>query len=186
MVFVDKNDDGVINDDDKVYKGSAFPDITYSLRGNFNYKNFDLNLFFQGVSGSTAFNGFKLGSVYNIGQGNPVVNLSADAIDTWHPGNTGSSNFRLSHRDDNGNLTTASDFWLEDTSYLRLKNITLGYTFEKIKSIDRLRVYVTGENLFTITNYSGLDPEVGLNNNGLDGGQYPVSKTFTFGLNLAF
>lgn len=186
LVFIDRNEDGVINDNDKVYKGSAFPDITYSLRGNFNYKNFDLNIFFQGVSGSTAFNGFKLGSVYNIGQGNPVVNLSADAIDTWHPGNTGSSNFRLSHRDDNGNLTTASDFWLEDTSYLRLKNVTLGYTFNKIKSIDRLRVYVAGENLFTVTDYSGLDPEVGLNNNGLDGGQYPVSKVFTFGLNLAF
>ncbi len=186
LVFVDRNGDNVINDNDKVYKGSAFPDLTYSLRGNFNYKNFDLNIFFQGVSGSTAFNGFKLGSVYNIGQGNPEINLSVDAIDTWHPGNTGSSNFRLSHRDDNGNLTTASDFWLEDTSYLRLKNITLGYTFNDLKVIDRLRVYVTGENLFTITDYSGLDPEVGLNNNGLDGGQYPVSKVFTFGLNFAF
>lgn len=186
LVFIDRDGDGVINDNDKVFKGSAFPDLTYSLTGNFKYKNFDLNIFFQGVSGSTAFNGFKLGSVYSIGLGNPEVNFSADAIDTWHPGNTGSSNFRLSNRDDNGNLTTASDFWLEDTSYLRLKNLTVGYTFSQFKSIDRLRLYVTGENLFTITDYSGLDPEVGLNNNGLDGGQYPVSRTLTFGLNIGF
>ena len=186
LVFIDRNDDDVINDNDKVYKGSAFPDLTYALTGSFEYKNFDLNIFFQGVSGSTAFNGFKLSSVYSIGQGNEFINLSADAIDTWHPGNTGSSNFRLSERDDNANLTTASDFWLEDTSYLRLKNITVGYTFNKLKLIDRLRVYVTGENLITITDYSGLDPEVGLSNNGLDGGQYPVAKVFTFGVNLAF
>jgi len=183
LKFKDNNNDGVISDLDSRYKGSAFPDFTYALNGNFNYKNFDLSLFFQGVTGSKAYNGFKLTTVYPAQSSVAYANLSADAIDTWHPGNTGSSNFRLSRTDPNDNIRK-SDFWLEDTSYLRLKNITIGYTFSKIKSIDRLRIYTTGQNVFTITDYSGLDPEVA--NRGIDGGQYPVSRVFTLGLNLSF
>jgi TonB-linked SusC/RagA family outer membrane protein len=184
LKFVDQNNDGKISDDDKVFKGSAFPDFTYNINADFNYKNFDLRIFFQGVSGSSAYNGFKLTTVYpaqtSVG---PEANLSADAIDTWHPGNMGSSNFKLSEGDANGNLRE-SDFWIEDTSYLRLKNVTLGYTFSNIKGIDRLRIYAAGENLFTATSYSGLDPEVG--NKGIDGGQYPVATTFTLGVNFGF
>ena len=182
LKFIDHNEDGRITDADRVTRGSAFPDITYAFNADFNYKNFDMRVFLQGVSGSSAYNGLKLTTVYpNQTSVGPEANLSADAIDTWSPTNTGSSNFRLGGAGDN---LRPSDFWIEDTSYLRLKNVTIGYTFPEIKGISRLRVYAAGENLFTITDYSGLDPEVG--NRGLDGGQYPLATTFTIGLNVGF
>jgi TonB-linked SusC/RagA family outer membrane protein len=182
LKFIDQNGDGKITDDDRVTRGSAFPNITYALNADFNYKNFDMRVFIQGVNGSSAYNGFKLTTVYpNQTSVGPEANLSADAMDTWSPTNTGSSNFRLGGAGDN---LRPSDFWIEDTSYLRLKNVTIGYTFPEIKGISRLRVYAAGENLFTITDYSGLDPEVG--NRGLDGGQYPLATTFTIGLNVGF
>lgn len=182
LKFVDHNGDGRISDEDRVTRGSAFPDITYAFNADFNYKNFDMRVFLQGVSGSSAYNGFKLTTVYpNQTSVGPEANLSADAMDTWSPTNTGSSNFRLGGAGDN---LRPSDFWIEDTSYLRLKNVTIGYTFPEVKGINRLRVYAAGENLFTLTDYSGLDPEVG--NRGLDGGQYPVATTFSIGLNVGF
>ena len=182
LKFIDHSGDGEIDDDDRVFKGSAFPDFTYSFNGDFNYKNFDMRIFLQGVSGSSAYNGFKLTTVYpKQASVTEEANLSVDAIDTWSPTNTGSSNFRLAGAGDN--LKT-SDFWIEDTSYLRLKNATIGYTFPEVKGINRLRIYVAGENVFTLTDYSGLDPEV--TNRGLDGGQYPVATTFSIGLNLSF
>jgi TonB-linked SusC/RagA family outer membrane protein len=182
LKFIDHNNDGRITDEDRVTRGSAFPDITYAFNADFNYKNFDMRIFLQGVSGSSAYNGFKLTTVYpNQTSVGPEANLSADAIDTWSPTNAGSSNFRLGGAGDN---LRPSDFWIEDTSYLRLKNVTVGYTFPEIKGISRLRIYAAGENLFTITDYSGLDPEVG--NRGLDGGQYPTATTFSIGLNVGF
>ena len=181
--FKDQNGDGEINGDDKVYKGSSFPNFTYGLNANFNYKNFDFSFFFQGVSGSTAYNGFNITTVYPAQTSVAGANLSAEAINTWHPGNTSGTNFRLSLNDPNNNLRP-SDFWLESTDYLRLKNLVIGYTFSEVKIFDRLRAYASAQNLFTITNYSGLDPEV--TNKGIDGGQYPVSRVFTLGLNLSF
>ncbi|WP_420603665.1 SusC/RagA family TonB-linked outer membrane protein [Flagellimonas sp.] len=181
--FKDQNGDGEINGDDKVYKGSSFPNFTYGLNANFNYKNFDFSFFFQGVSGSTAYNGFNITTVYPAQTSVAGANLSAEAINTWHPGNTSGTNFRLSLNDPNNNLRP-SDFWLESTDYLRLKNLVIGYTFSEVKIFDRLRAYASAQNLFTITNYSGLDPEVA--NKGIDGGQYPVSRVFTLGLNLSF
>ena len=183
LIFKDQNGDGEINGDDKVYKGNAFPDFTYGLNASFNYKKFDLTFFFQGVSGATAYNGFKLTTVYPAQTSVAGANLSADAINTWHPGNTGGSLFRLSNNDPNNNLRP-SDFWLESTDYLRLKNLAVGYTIPNMKSFDRVRIYASAQNLFTITNYSGLDPEV--SNRGIDGGQYPVSRVFTLGLNVSF
>lgn len=181
----DVNGDGIIDAEDQTFQGTALPDVTYSINGDFNYKNFDLRVFFQGVSGSKAFNGFKYTTVY---QGQTSVpedaNLSIDVLDTWSPTNTGASNFRA---DGFGGFNeVASDFWIEDTSYFRLKNVTVGYTFPVAGVFSRFRIYAAAENLFTMTNYSGLDPEIGLNNNGLDGGQYPISKTITLGLNIAF
>lgn len=183
LIFKDQNGDGVINGEDKVYKGSSFPELTYGINANFEYSNFDFSLFLQGVKGSKAYNGFKITTVYPAQTSVAGANLSADAINTWHPGNTSATNFRLSNNDPNNNLRP-SDFWLESTDYLRLKDITIGYSFPKSKFYSRLRTYISAQNVFTITNYSGLDPEV--NNKGIDGGQYPVSRVFNLGLNLSF
>ena len=117
------------------------------LSFDFNYKNFDIRVFLQGVSGSSAYNDFKLTTVYpNQTSVGPEANLSADAMDTWSPTNTESSNFRLGGAGDN---LRPSDFWIEDTSYLRLKNVTIRYTFPEVKGINRIRVYAARENLFT-------------------------------------
>ncbi len=179
--FVDQNNDGKIDDLDKVYKGNAFPDFTYGFNAKINYKNFDLSMFLQGTKGAVAYNGFKITTVYPAQTSVSRANLSAEAQNTWSPNNTGAELFRLSDNDPNDNLRP-SDFWLESTDYLRLKNLTLGYNFNPTDKIKNLRVYVSAQNLFTITKYSGLDPEVA--NKGIDGGQYPIGRIILFGVNM--
>jgi len=179
--FIDQNNDGVIDDDDRVFKGSAFPTVSYGLNFSANYKKFDFSIFLQGTQGGVAYNGYKLTTTYPAHTSVSGSNLLDTALDTWHPGNPNASNPRLSIDDPNGNIQP-SDFWLEDTDYLRLKNISVGYTLPKSPYFDKLRIYATGQNVLTWTNYSGLDPEV--SNRGVDGGQYPVARTFTLGFNL--
>jgi TonB-linked SusC/RagA family outer membrane protein len=186
LKFVDYNDDGQINDDDRQYMGSYLPKWTYSFGASAEWKGFDFSFFFQGVSGVNIFNGFKMMGLTGRGVGSYML---ADALDSWTY-NHQSSIPRLSLADTNENFDKPSDFLLEDGSYLRLKNITVGYTLPKslmanIGTPDLgLRVYVSGENLLTFTEYTGFDPEVG--NLGLDAGTYPVARTFTFGVNLSF
>lgn len=182
--FVDFNNDGKISDDDRQFQGSYAPTFTYGLNAFFEYKNFDLNIAFQGVSGNKIFNGVKV-MTYAAGQG---WNMSKDVLNSWGY-NKNSDIPLISMSDSNGNYSTVSDFFLEDGSYLRVKNITLGYTLPKSvfgnkAGAPSLRAYVSGENLLTITDYSGMDPEVG--NNGLDGGTYPVSRVISLGINLSF
>lgn len=185
LKFIDANGDGIINDDDRQYKDSYSPKFTYGLNAAFSYKNFDLGLSLQGVGGNKIFNGVKV-MTYAAGQG---WNMSKDVLNSW--GYNSDSNIPLiSMADKNGNFSTVSDFFLEDGGYLRVKNLTLGYTVPKnlfgrhASQAPNLRVYVSGENLLTFTKYSGMDPEVG--NYGLDGGTYPVSRVVSFGLNLTF
>ncbi|MEG1616390.1 MAG: TonB-dependent receptor [Bacteroidales bacterium] len=184
LKFKDANGDGIINEDDRVFKGSYTPKFTYGLNASFSYKNFDLGLSLQGVGGNKIFNGVKV-MTYAAGQG---WNMSSDVLDSWAY-NKNSDIPLVSMTDKNGNFSTVSDFFLEDGDYLRLKNLTLGYTmpkklFGKTASAPQLRMYVSGENLLTLTKYSGMDPEVG--NYGIDGGTYPVSRVVSFGLNLSF
>ncbi|MCC8198133.1 MAG: TonB-dependent receptor [Tannerellaceae bacterium] len=184
LKFVDANGDGIISDDDRQFMGSYTPKVTYGINGSFAYKNFDLSFSIQGVAGNKIFNGMKV-MTYAAGQG---WNMSKDVLDAWNY-NKNSDIPLISMSDSNGNFSTVSDFFLENGSYARLKNLTLGYTFPKTlfgnpASAPLLRAYLTGENLFTITNYSGMDPEVG--NEGVDGGRYPVSRVFSVGVNLTF
>jgi len=184
LKFVDTNGNGIINDEDRQFMGSYTPKVTYGLNGSFAYKNIDLSFSLQGVAGNKIFNGVKV-MTYAAGQG---WNMSKDVLDAWNY-NKNSNIPLISMSDSNGNYSTVSDFFLENGSYARLKNLTVGYTFPKalfgnVASAPLLRVYATGENLFTITNYSGMDPEVG--NEGVDGGTYPVSRVFSVGLNLTF
>lgn len=185
LKYVDQNGDGRINNDDNVYMGSALPGLTYGFGAGLKYEGFDFALFFQGISDVKVFNGFKLMGLTGRMQGN---NMLSDVLKSWdYDKKSGIPRLAL-HSDPNGNYTRASDFYLEDGSYLRIKNVTLGYTlpksvFEKIgMQGSSLRVYFNVENLFTFTKYTGFDPEVG--NNGLDGGRYPVPRTFSLGLNL--
>ncbi len=179
--FVDQNGDMVINNDDRTYKGSSFPTTTFGFNGNFTYKNFDFSIFIQGASGAYAYNGYKFTTTYPAHTSIAGANLSDFALDTWSPSNPNASNPRLSIDDPNQNIRM-SDFWLESTDYVRIKNLSVGYSLKANSVYDALRIYATAQNLYTWTNYSGLDPEVG--NRGVDGGQYPVSRVFTLGFNV--
>lgn len=187
LKFVDRNGDGIINNDDNKYMGSALPGITYGFGAGLKYEGFDFAMFFQGIRDVKVFNGFKLMGLTGRMQGN---NMLTDILDSWNYNpNSGIPRLAL-HSDPNGNYTRASDFYLEDGSYLRLKNVTLGYTLPKtlLNNIglqnSSLRVYLNAENLLTFTKYGGFDPEVG--NYGLDGGRYPVPRSYSIGLNINF
>ena len=185
--FVDANNDGVIDDGDRQYVGSAMPKFTFALSGGFNWKNLSVSMMWQGVAGNKIA---YVGKQMILGDVEGNFNRSAEILNAWSPTNTGSSIPRLSKADANGNFSTPSDWYIEDGSYLRLKNITIGYDLTSALRKwahfnDRgssLNVYFSGENLLTITKYSGMDPEVG----GWDGLMYPVSRVFAFGLKLTY
>ncbi|MBE9467901.1 MAG: TonB-dependent receptor [Bacteroidetes bacterium] len=186
--FKDINGDGEINGDDKEYCGSSVPDFEYSFNINFDYKNFDFTAFFNGVSGNKIFNVNRF-YTENMKDNN---NYSTSTIDAWTTENTNTSMPRAVFGDPNAN-SRVSDRFLEDGDFLRLKMLQIGYTLPKNLSnkinIDKLRVYVSGQNLLTITNYKGYDPEIGENkewNMGIDWGGYPISKSLLFGVQLTF
>ena len=187
LKFVDANNDGKIDDNDRQYVGSAMPKFTFALSGGFEWKGFTVDLMFQGVAGNKiAYVGKQM--ILSDVEGN--FNRSAEILNAWSPSNTGSKIPRLSKNDPNGNFSTPSDYYIEDGSYLRLKNLTIGYDLTNVLRKaphfagrnSTLRVYVSGENLFTITKYSGMDPEVG----GYDAIKYPVSRVFAFGIKLNY
>ena len=190
LKFVDINNDGIINDNDRDYRGSYSPNFTYGLNAGITFRNFDLSILIQGVAGNKIFNGVKV-MTYSAGQG---WNMSKDVTTSW--GYDHNSDVPLvSMRDLNGNFSTVSDFFLEDGGYTRLKNLTIGYTIQKLfNTTTSLRIYGSADNLFTITKYSGMDPEIGSysdsgthgGNYGLDGGVYPVSRVVSLGLELSF
>ncbi len=177
--FKDINNDGKINDDDRTFIGNPHPKFSYGYNLNLYYKNFDVGIFLQGVSGNKIFNYWRAYTVFPGAQG-------AGADDTWSPTNTDAKlpiwNSTIS--DD----IKPSSFFVEDGSYLRLKSLQLGYTFPASKAFSKIRVYMQGYNLFTFSNYSGIDPEISTGsatNIGVDfGGNYPISRKIIVGLNL--
>jgi TonB-linked SusC/RagA family outer membrane protein len=182
--FADLNDSGSIDGDDRYFAGSAYPDFSYGLSFNASFKNFDINIFAQGVQGNKLFNAVKRTTYSASG---PSYNKLVGILDAWSPENPGGKVPIISTSDNNGNFN-ASDFYIENGSYLRLRNITLGYSLpasvtKKLKT-GSIRVYGTANNLFTITDYSGFDPEIGMDNNGLDVGRYPQARSFILGLSL--
>jgi TonB-linked SusC/RagA family outer membrane protein len=186
LKFKDENNDGVINDEDRTYKGNAFPDFTYGFNLSAGYKGFGLSAVIQGVAGAKLFNGYKY-STYNAAlQG---YNLDNRVLNAWSPTNSDSDIPMLRSDDPNNNFGTNSDWYLEDANYVRLKNVTLSYDLpahiiSKVANGSSIRFYVSAENLLTITEYSGLDPEVG--GIGLDMGNYPLARTFSAGLSMKF
>lgn len=183
--FKDANGDGVINNSDRVVLGSPFPKATYSLNANFRYKGFDMNIFLNAVTGNSVFNAVKY---TGLNASFPGYNLLADSKDAWSPTNTDTNIPVLSSTDNNNNFGRISDFYIEDASFLRLRNLSIGYTVKEswLNGKAKLRFFISGQNLFTITKYSGMDPEVGLDNFGMDLGRYPLSRIYMTGVNATF
>lgn len=179
----DTNGDGTINELDKVFLGSNLPKFTFGFTINLGYKGFDFLAFAQGAAGNMIFQGLRRLDVGN-------ANFSTKALSRWTGEGTSNDYPRLISSDPNGNFTNMSDFYLEKGDYLRMKIMQIGYTlpnklFGKT-GITRLRIYVTAENLFTLTNYTGYDPEVGGGVYGIDKGQYPQARSFIGGVQLTF
>ena len=195
--FVDLNGDGVVDSEDRTILGDPFPDVTYGLNAQFGYQGFDLTLFFLGVAGVDIYNADRMQGL----DASYPFNLYADAANRWTSSNTGTDIPRAAINRDNRNFRT-SDLFIEDGSFLRLKNLTLGYTFPSSMTskagISTLRIYITGQNVFTATGYSGIDPELGYPESSDDNGsvnnlqanvdyaQYPQPRTWTFGLSVGF
>ena len=179
LKFVDQNGDGKIDDEDRVYMGNAFPKVTYGFTANLTWKRFDFSMFWQGVSGVKLFHAFKESTMNASEQG---YNRWDKILDAWSPTNTGSNIPIISASDANKNFQTPSDWYLESGNYLRLKSLIIGYNFPQFLKNSTLRVYISCDNLFTITKYSGMDPEVG--GMGFDGGQFPVSRVYAAGVKL--
>lgn len=167
--------------------GSATPKTTFAFTLGMTWKKLSFSAMFQGVGGAKALYVGKYMLLSDV-EGN--FNRSSEILNAWSPTNTGSDIPRLSKNDPNGNFTTASDWYLENASYLRLKNVTLSYdlsnVFRKWSHLNdrnsRLSVYFSGENLATITGYSGMDPECG----GWDALKYPVSRVLSVGVKLTY
>lgn len=187
--FVDLNNDGVIDSNDKTHIGNPFPDLMVGLNLNAAYKGFDLVANFYGTFGNDIFN-------KNIGRyaGTDGQNVYAGTYDkTWRTDNTGAEFPRLSVDDSNMNYKRVSDFFVEDGSYFRCKLLQIGYTLPKqwFNNKLNLRLSFSAQNLFTITNYSGADPEAAsmgksVTEAGIDYTGYPNPRTFLFGLNMSF
>lgn len=188
--FVDLNKDGKIDNNDRTMIGNPHPDFTFGLTLGGQYKGFDLTAFFQGSVGNDLLNILK----YDLYGGVGWYNAPKDILTTFWNG-PGSTNKNFAIDADSRLNREMSEWFIEDGSYMRLKNLQLGYTIpasltNKI-SINNLRVYVAAQNLFTITGYSGLDPEIGeyLSNpiyKGIDMGYYPQPRTIMFGINMKF
>lgn len=208
MKFVDLNDDGIIDTNDQTIIGDPNPDFTFGFNNNFTFKSFDLGIAMNGSVGGDILNYSRVliegqTSIWNnqstavigraqIGLRDPLG--SATDPNNVYLLNPSATVPRAATNDVNRN-NRMSDRFIEDGSFLRLANISLGYTLPKNivskLNIDRLRVYVSGQNLFTITGYSGYDPEIGAYNQNsllqnIDMGHYPLPRMFTFGLNLGF
>lgn len=185
--------DGRITADDRAYLGSYIPKFNYGINFSANFQNFDLTVFVQGVQGNKIYNGTKV-----LTQGMlRLFNAGTEVLDAWTPQNTNTDVPRAVSGDPNNNSRT-SDRFIEDGSYLRVKNLSFGYTLPASAlqswskgAVSRVRIYVNTQNLLTLTRYTGYDPEVGsrfgsLLTNGIDYGQFPQARSVMLGVQLGF
>jgi hypothetical protein len=183
--FVDVNGDGRINADDRTMIGNPTPKWTFGFNSNFEYGPFDLSLLIIGTYGNDIFNGMQRPDLR-------YTNRTVHALDRWTGEGTSNTVPRYTWVDTNNN-NRISDLYIEDGSFLRLKNIQIGYTIPRTV-LNRIqanswRIYVSAENLFTLTNYTGADPEIGAMSSfdiGIDRGIYPQSRTFRLGTSITF
>ena len=199
IMFKDLNGDGVIDNNDRTFLGSFLPKFTYSLNLGANYKNFGLVVFFQGVEGNKIYNALRTTTEGMV----RFFNAGTRVLDAWTPTNTNTDVPRAISSDPNQNARTSTRF-LEDGSYLRLKNVSLSYNIpeKSLQSITKgavsnIRIYIAAQNILTITKYTGYDPEVGNRapgtnsgqsnlTNGIDYAEYPQPKAFQIGIQATF
>lgn len=192
--YKDWNGDGKIDTNDQHDVGSPLPNFTFGLRLGGDWNNFDLNIFIDGVAGNKIYNYPR----YCLESGAFNGNLSTNVANSWRPDNPNTDMPRFSKVDGTDNKLAYTDRWLEDGSYVRLKTIDIGYTFPKQwlqkAMIQNLRLYVSMENLLTLTKYTGYTPDLGESSStgvsynvfsrGIDQGRYPIPRTFSFGIQL--
>jgi hypothetical protein len=183
MKFLDLNNDGVIDDNDRSYIGDPNPSFLFSMNNTFSYAGFDLTVFLQGTAGNKIFNANR---IYQEGMA-VAQNQTTATLDRWQGEGTSDKMPRAIFNDPNKN-TRISNRFIEDGSYLKIKNLTLGYTLpetisQKVK-MTSARVYLSCQNLATFTKYTGFDPEVPAN--GIDFNVYPVTRTISAGINITF
>ena len=185
--YLDINGDSIIDDYDRDFIGDVNPDFIFGITNSFTYKNFDFSFFIQGVIGNKIINGL----LYNFNQVGYWANIPRENWENaWRLDDTNAEFPKLYNNDNRQTRFTSR--YVEDGSYIKLKNVSLSYNFKKaVRYIDNIRIYVNASNLFTVTKYSGFDPEVnsyGTNSSryGIDVGAYPASRTYTFGVQLNF
>jgi len=183
--FRDVNGDGLITDDDRTFQGVTIPKISYGINFSSTYKNFDFSLFWQGNAGNKVFNATYQNLM--VGQ---YSNHHRDMLNYWTPENTNTNIPRPVIGDPNGN-NRASDRFIEDGSYIKLQNVQLGFTvpLNEALFINRARIYVTGQNVLTISDYRGYDPDFisdGLFSRGFARGSFPNPRTFALGIEVDF
>lgn len=188
--FAKLGESGALNDDDdRTFIGNPNPDLIYGFNLGFTYKNFDVSMAFQGTLGNDIWNVAK-GTLSTAGRQNALKEAYTKA---WSKEGDNVKYPRITNSDTNNNMRNSS-FYVEDGSYLRLQNMQIGYTIpevlcRKTRLFSSCRVYISGQNLFTLTKYTGLDPELGINNPldmGVDNTHYPTSRTLTVGVNMQF
>ncbi|WP_442794833.1 SusC/RagA family TonB-linked outer membrane protein [Pelobium manganitolerans] len=179
--FRDLDNNGVINEFDRTFIGNPTPYWIFSMNNSFNYKNFDFQVYLQGVAGNEIYNGNRV----SLEGMSTTVNQSVKVLDRWTGEGTSNVIPRAVYADPNNNNRSSNRF-IEDGSFVRLKSVILGYTLPSkalAKAyISNARFYISGNNLLTLTNYSGFDPEV----SGVDSGNYPFTRTINFGIDIKF
>lgn len=185
FIFVDQNDDGTIDSNDWVQLGNPYPAFTGGLNLTFEYKGFDVNIFWYTSLGAQVWDATRR---YDMN----FTNYRGSALERWTGEGTSNTYPRLTYSDLNGNFKTPSDFWVKNADYLRLRNLSIGYSFP-VKAttwlhISKLRIYLAGENLLTFTNYDGFEPEIGggVFSYGVDHGIYPQARSVYAGLTVTF
>jgi hypothetical protein len=181
FIWADLDGDGEITENDRTFIGNPTPTWVFGLNITMAYKNFDLLIFGQGAAGHKIFQGLRRLDITN-------ANFQSSALDRWQGPGTSEDYPRLVKGDPNNNFSNPSEFYLEKGNYFRFKTIQLGYTLpkpvlDKMK-VEKIRLYITLENMITFTKYSGYDPEIGGGTMSIDRGYYPQARSFMFGLNL--
>lgn len=189
LIFVDSNNDGAITDDDKVQIGNPHPKFKIGFGMNFDYKGFDFSFTANGAFGH------QIAKSYRSFADSPLQNYTTEIFERWHGEGTSNKLPRLTSGS-HTNWQNISDIYIEDADYVKLQNVTIGYDFKKIfpqMPLAQARLYFTAQNLFTITGYSGMDPEIGYGYSdetpwasGIDLGFYPSPRTYLVGVNLKF